>query len=76
MAKNNPNIGQPVDQPILLRPGVMHRESDWHGSAKHYALSPEHPERAKKGDLGLMDIQDFPSRPLSHAGLPFVLKGR
>ncbi|MEE9592238.1 MAG: hypothetical protein V3W28_01505 [Thermoplasmata archaeon] len=74
MAKNNPNIGQPVDQPIVLRPGVMHRESDYHGSGKHYALEPEHPERAEKGDLGLSTIEDFESRPLSHEGLPFVLK--
>ena len=76
MAKNNPNIGQPVDQPILERPGVMHREDDFHGNAKHYGLPPEHPERARKGDLGLTDIQDFPSRSLSHTGLPFVLKGK
>lgn len=76
MAKNNTQVGHPVDQPVLLRPGVMHRESDCHGSGKHYALPPEHPERAKKGDIGLSDIADMPSRPLSHAGLPFVLKER
>lgn len=72
MAKN----GIPTDEPIVLRPGVMHTETDWQGSAKHYALPPEHPERAKKGDLGLENIQDFDSRPLSHTGLPFVLKGK
>lgn len=74
MAKNNTNVGHPIDQPVLLRPGVMHAESDFHGSMKHYALEPEHPERAKKGDLGMSDIPDFDSRPLSHSGMPFVLK--
>ncbi len=74
MAKTNTNTGHPIDQPVLLRPGVMHRESDFHGSAKHLALEPGHPERAAKGDLGLSEIDDFPSRSLSHTGLPFVLK--
>lgn len=76
MAKNNTQVGHPIDQPVLLRDGVMHREADYHGNAKHYGLPPEHPERAKKGDLGMEDIQDFDSRPLSHTGLPFVLKGK
>ncbi len=76
MAKNNTQVGHPIDEPVLLRPGVMHREADYHGSDHHYALPPEHPERADKGDLGLSDIKDFPSRSLSHDGLPFVLKGK
>ena len=75
MAKNN-QFGHPIDSPVLLRPGVMHAETDYHGSAKHYGLTPEHPERAKKGDLGLSQIQDFDSRALSHTGLPFVLKAK
>lgn len=75
MAKNSTQVGHPIDQPVLLRPGVMHRESDFHGSMKHYALEPEHPERTKKGDLGLTDIQDFESRSLT-GGFPFTLKGR
>ncbi len=47
------NAGIPVDQPRLIRDGVMHREADFHGSAKYLdsALPLEHPERAKKGDL-------------------------
>lgn len=52
----------------------MHREADWHGSQHHYAVPPENPDRAEKGDLGLTDIEDFPSRPLSTDGLPFTLK--
>lgn len=74
MAKTNTNVGHPTDQPVVLRPGVTHRESDFHGSAKHLAIPPEHPERVAKGDIGLSEIDDFPSRPLSHSGLPFVLK--
>lgn len=66
----------PLDQPRLLRPGVSLKESDFHGSDKHQALEPEQEERKKKGDLGLSDIADFPTRPLSHTGLPFVLKGK
>ena len=62
----------PIDTPVLERPGIMHRESDFHGSAKHYALEPEHPERTAKGDLGLSSIKDFEPRPLSHAGSPFA----
>lgn len=27
MAKNNPNIGMPVDQPIQTSPGIMYREA-------------------------------------------------
>jgi hypothetical protein len=73
MAKNSPN-GRPIDQPIVLRPGVMLREADFHGSAHHLAIPPEHPERTDKGDLGLTSIPDFEPRPLSHSGLPFTLK--
>jgi hypothetical protein len=61
----------PLDQPREIRPGVMHRETDWQGSGKWYALPPEAPERAAKGDLGLSTIKDFESRPLTSAGLPF-----
>ena len=63
--------GHPIDEPVRLRPGVTHREADFHGNAKHMAIPPEHPERAKKGDLGLSVIADFASRALSHVGLPF-----
>ena len=72
MAKSFGNTGQPVDQPILLRPGVAHRETDFHGNDKWYALPPEHKERADKGDLGLSVIPGFDPRPLSHSGLPFA----
>lgn len=64
----------PLDQPILLRPGVMHREADFHGSAKWYALPPEAAERTAKGDLGLSSIKNFESRALTSAGAPFTLK--
>ena len=74
MAKNNTQVGHPIDTPISIRPGVVYRESDYHGNAKHLALPPEHPERSEKGDFGLESIQDFESRPLSHTGKPFVLK--
>jgi hypothetical protein len=67
---------KPIDEPRITSPGVLYRESDYHGSEKHLALEPEHPVRTEKGDLGLSDIADFPSRPLSHDGLPFTLKGK
>lgn len=62
----------PLDQPREIRPGVMHRESDWQGSAKWYALPPESPERTMKGDLGLSVIRDFDPRPLTTPGAPYV----
>lgn len=62
----------PLDQPIVESPGVMHKEGDCSGNAKWYALPPEDPRRAEKGDLGLSVIKDFESRPLSHPGLPFA----
>jgi hypothetical protein len=64
--------GHPTDVPVLDRPGVMHREADFHGNAKWYALEPDSPERREKGDLGLTTIKDFEPRPLSHAGSPFA----
>ena len=72
MAKGDYN-GMPVDEPIILRPGVTHRESDYPGSMKHLALEPEHEERKKKGDLGLSNIPDFEPRPLT-GPKPFKLK--
>lgn len=75
MAKN-PITGHPTDTPILLRPGVIHKESDYHGAAKHISIPPEHPERTKKGDLSMVDIPGLESRPLTKPGLPFVLKGK
>lgn len=64
--------GIPVDEPVLLEPGVMHREADYHGNAKFYTLPPEDPLRANKGDLGLSVIPNFDSRALSHDGVPFA----
>ena len=61
----------PLDEPILIRPGVMHREADYHGNAKHYALPLDHPERAKKGDLPMDPIKDFDPKPIEGGGLPF-----
>lgn len=67
MAKN-----MPVDEPVLLKPGVMHREADYHGNAKYYALPADAPLRLAKGDLGLENIAGFESRALEHPGLPFA----
>lgn len=64
------------DKPILLRPGVTHREADFQGNAKHITLPPESILRSEKGDLGNSVIPDFEPRPLSHAGKPFVLKSK
>lgn len=71
MAKTN-IAGHPIDETVLLRPGVMHREADFHGNAKHYALPPEAPERAEKGDLGLTVIAGLESKPLEQPEPPFV----
>ena len=65
----------PLDQPIEERPGVMVREADAPGNAKHMALPPEAPERAEKGDLGNLIIPGFEPRPLQHPGLPYVIMG-
>lgn len=64
------NASIPHDEPISVRPGVMHREADAHGNAKHYALEPEHPERTAKGDLGFAGLppEDY-SR--ESPGVPF-----
>lgn len=64
----------PLDQPILLRPGVMHREADWQGGGRWYALPPDAPERAQKGDLSMTNIKDFESRALTSPGAPYRLK--
>jgi hypothetical protein len=63
--------GMPTDQPIEERPGVMHREADYHGNAKWYALPPESIERAEKGDLGLSVIPGLESKPLETPGVPW-----
>lgn len=52
----------PLDEPVKIRDGVMHREADFHGSAHHLYVTPEHPERAAKGDLGMASIKDFAPR--------------
>ena len=62
----------PHDTPILIRPGIMHREADFHGGGRAYVLPPEHPERQVKGDLGAETVRDFEPRALSHSGLPFA----
>lgn len=64
----------PLDKPIEVRPGVMHRETDYHGSAKWYALAPESVERSRGGDLSMTSIKDFAPRALTGPGVPFVLK--
>jgi hypothetical protein len=74
MARTFSNVGIPTDEPKILRPGVMLKESDFHGNAKHLALPPEHPERANKGDLGLNIIPGLESKPLSYSDLPFTIK--
>jgi len=73
MARAPTGRGHPIDEPVLLRPGVMHREADFHGAASHYALPPEHAERADKGDLGLEKIPGFDSRAsFESPGEPFA----
>jgi hypothetical protein len=44
------------------RPGVMYRESDVPGAAKHLYLPPESELRAHKGDLGMDHMANFESR--------------
>ena len=44
--------GMPVDAPGVSGPGLLYREGDQPGAAKHLALPPEEASRAKKGDLG------------------------
>jgi hypothetical protein len=61
--------GMPVDQPLVERPGLIHREADAPGNARHLAREPEAPERQDKGDIGWADLE--PPRPLTHGGLPF-----
>lgn len=72
MASANVNRAIPTDEPVLIRPGVVHREADFHGSAKWLTLPPEAKERTDKGDLGFGGMA--PPRPLSHGGKPFKLK--
>ena len=65
----------PLDKPIEIRRGVMHREADFHGNTgKWYALPPEAEDRASKGDLPMTSIKDFESRALTSPGAPFTLK--
>jgi hypothetical protein len=73
MARAVGNTGIPTDSPVIERPGVMHREADFHGNAKWLALPPEDPERARKGDLGETIIPGLETEPLSHPGLPFFI---
>jgi hypothetical protein len=56
------NAGIPVDQPRLLRDGVIYRETDCHSNSKFFSLEKEHPERAAKGDLGNRNIVGMPTR--------------
>jgi hypothetical protein len=72
MAKSTFFASAPYDTPILIRPGVMHREASMHGNGHWYSLPPEHPERRAKGDLGSQHIPDFEPRPLTHSGSPFA----
>lgn len=71
MARMVQNVAQPTDEPILERPGITHRETDFHGNAKWLALPPESTERSEKGDLGLVVIPGLESEPLSTPGMPF-----
>ena len=72
MAKSWGNVAQPTDTPIVRPDGTMHKESDFHGNAKHYAAvtEPESPLRQSVGDLGEMHIQDFDSRAIPVADGP------
>jgi len=60
-----------TDEPTLVRPGVKLIESDYPGSAKNFALPPEHPERVGKGDLGTIGLPEPKSTDAGET--PFVL---
>lgn len=65
----------PLDKPIEIRPGVMHREADFHGfTGRWYALPPEAADRARNGDLSMTTIKDFEPRALTSPGAPYLLK--
>ena len=65
----------PLDKPIEIRPGVMHKEADFHGNTgKWYSLPPESADRAAAGDLSMTSIKGLESRALTSPGLPFSLK--
>jgi len=66
----------PLDQPAVEKQGVLYDEKQMPGDDKALMLEPEDPIRKAKGDLGLRDIKDMPSRALTHSGTPFKnLKG-
>lgn len=64
MARGITNVGIPIDEAVILRPGVKMKESDHPGAAKHLHIPLEHPENAAKGDLGSVVMKDFDSRAL------------
>jgi len=66
------NTSIPHDEPVLIRPGVTHREADFHGSMKQIALEPEHPERAAKGDVGFASMKPSDYSFESEAPFPFA----
>lgn len=70
-----PRPSMPVDTPMVERPGVIHREADFHGNMSQLHVPPTDPSRAEKGDLA----QEVPElgrglteSGLSHAGKPFA----
>jgi hypothetical protein len=66
----------PLDQPRLIREGVMPGERGISGADSHIALPTEHLERVRKGDKSMHAIPNLEPRPLSHSGQPFKdLKG-
>lgn len=72
MAKT-PQMTYPIDVPRVNAEGDFAPEKDMLQNAKWLAKSPESPQRASKGDLGLSFIKDFESRPLTTPGLPFII---
>lgn len=64
----------PLDTPRTIRPGVLYREADWHGSDR-FAAVPEGSDDARRaGNLSTANIPNFESRALTTPGAPYVLK--
>jgi len=62
----------PLDTPRLDAEGNFAPERGAPGNAAWLSKSPESPQRQAKGDLGLSNIRDFESRPLTSPGAPFA----
>lgn len=64
----------PLDTPRQIRPGVLYREADWHGSDRWAAVPEGSADNLRAGNLSTANIPNFESRPLTTPGAPYVLK--